>query len=227
MYLFLFFALPIFYFIFSVLKNQKKDVVDVANLEDSTFSKGFLIFFGIIISIIYCFVDFFTAYAYRNPIYSIFANFPYYFLSTIFVPILICAVILFLLSKDSWTFKLKSFTPILIGFYGVFLPYETISKNDNFDFFLLFVVPILFTTMIFLQEYALDLLVSVVEKTTKKIAILISVLIIILAITLPAIIYSIYYTKILFPFGIILTVLFVAGTISLYVFSEKIKSKLQ
>lgn len=226
MYLFLLFAVPLFYYIFSNLRNQKKDDSVVA-LEVSTFSKGFLILFGIIISIIYCFVDFFTAYAYRNPIYGVFANFPYYFLSTIFVPILICALILFLLSKDSWIFKLQSFTPMLIGFYAIFLPYETISKNDNFDFFLLFVVPIIFFTMIILQEFALELLVSVLQKATKKIAILISALTIILAITLPAIIYSIYYTKIVFPFGIVLTVLFVAGTVSLYVFSKKIKSMLQ
>ena len=226
MYLFLLFAVPLFYYIFSNLRNQKKDDSVVA-LEVSTFSKGFLILFGIIISIIYCFVDFFTAYAYRNPIYGVFANFPYYFLSTIFVPILICAFILFLLSKDSWIFKLQSFTPMLIGFYAIFLPYETISKNDNFDFFLLFVVPIIFFTMIILQEFALELLVSVLQKATKKIAILFSALIIILAITLPAIIYSIYYTKIVFPFGIVLTVLFVAGTVCLYVFSKKIKSMLQ
>lgn len=221
MYLFLLFAVPLFYYIFSNLRNQKKDDLVVA-LEVSTFSKGFLILFGIIISIIYCFVDFFTAYAYRNPIYGVFANFPYYFLSTIFVPILICALILFLLSKDSWIFKLQSFTPMLIGFYAIFLPYETISKNANFDFFLLFVVPIIFFTMIILQEFALELLVSVLQKATKKIAILISALTIILAITLPAIIYSIYYTKIVFPFGIVLTVLFVAGTVCLYVFSKKI-----
>lgn len=226
MYLFLLFAVPLFYYIFSNLRNQKKDDSVVA-LEVSTFSKGFLILFGIIISIIYCFVDFFTAYAYRNPIYGVFANFPYYFLSTIFVPILICAFILFLLSKDSWIFKLQSFTPMLIGFYAIFLPYETISKNDNFDFFLLFVVPIIFFTMIILQEFALELLVSVLQKATKKIAILFSALTIILAITLPAIIYSIYYTKIVFPFGIVLTVLFVAGTVCLYVFSKKIKSMLQ
>lgn len=226
MYLFLLFAVPLFYYIFSNLRNQKKDDSVVA-LEVSTFSKGFLILFGIIISIIYCFVDFFTAYAYRNPIYGVFANFPYYFLSTIFVPILICALILFLLSKDSWIFKLQSFTPMLIGFYAIFLPYETISKNDNFDFFLLFVVPIIFFTMIILQEFALELLVSVLQKATKKIAILFSALTIILAITLPAIIYSIYYTKIVFPFGIVLTVLFVAGTVCLYVFSKKIKSMLQ
>lgn len=226
MYLFLLFAVPLFYYIFSNLRNQKKDDSVVA-LEVSTFSKGFLILFGIIISIIYCFVDFFTAYAYRNPIYGVFANFPYYFLSTIFVPILICAFILFLLSKDSWIFKLQSFTPMLIGFYAIFLPYETISKNDNFDFFLLFVVPIIFFTMIILQEFALELLVSVLQKATKKIAILISALTIILAITLPAIIYSIYYTKIVFPFGIVLTVLFVSGTVCLYVFSKKIKSMLQ
>ena len=226
MYLFLLFAVPLFYYIFSNLRNQKKDDSVVA-IEVSTFSKGFLILFGIIISIIYCFVDFFTAYAYRNPIYGVFANFPYYFLSTIFVPILICAFILFLLSKDSWIFKLQSFTPMLIGFYAIFLPYETISKNDNFDFFLLFVVPIIFFTMIILQEFALELLVSVLQKATKKIAILISALTIILAITLPAIIYSINYTKIVFPFGIVLTVLFVAGTVCLYVFSKKIKSMLQ
>ena len=226
MYLFLLFAVPLFYYIFSNLRNQKKDDSVVA-LEVSTFSKGFLILFGIIISIIYCFVDFFTAYAYRNPIYGVFANFPYYFLSTIFVPILICALILFLLSKDSWIFKLQSFTPMLIGFYAIFLPYETISKNDNFDFFLLFVVPIIFFTMIILQEFALELLVSVLQKATKKIAILFSALTIIFAITLPAIIYSIYYTKIAFPFGIVLTVLFVAGTVCLYVFSKKIKSMLQ
>ena len=43
MYLFLLFAVPLFYYIFSNLRNQKKDDSVVA-LEVSTFSKGFLIF---------------------------------------------------------------------------------------------------------------------------------------------------------------------------------------
>lgn len=227
MYLFLFFALPLFYYIFTTLKSLQKVNQENQTSESAKFSKGFLLLVGIIIAIIYCFVDFFTAYAYRTPVYSAFSNFPYYFLSIIFVPTLICAVILLLLSKDSWIFKLQTFIPMLIGFYTIFLPYETISKNDTFDFFLLFVVPILFSSMIFLLDFALDLLISVVNKNIKKIAIIISILLIIVAIFLPAIIYSMYYTKTLLVLVALLSLFFVTGTVTLHIFSNKIQSKLR
>jgi hypothetical protein len=74
MYLFLFFALPILYYIFTILKNPAKELETENTAQDSenpktpTFSKGVMIVFGAILSVIYCFVDFFTAYVYRAPV---------------------------------------------------------------------------------------------------------------------------------------------------------------
>ena len=136
MYLFLFFALPLFYYIFAILKSslvQKDEIenIDEAQTKKAKFSKAFMIFIGLVLGVIYALVDFFTAFAYRNPTYNIGTNFTYYFLSTTLMPVIICAVILFLLSKDNWQFKFQNFTPLILGFFVLFLPYETISKNDT------------------------------------------------------------------------------------------------
>ncbi len=232
MYLFLFFALPLFYYIFAALKSslvQKDEIenIDEAQTKKAKFSKAFMIFIGLILGVIYALVDFFTAFAYRNPTYNISTNFTYYFLSTTFMPVIICAVILFLLSKDNWQFKFQNFTPLILGFFVLFLPYETISKNDTFDFFLLFIVPVLYTTMIILMDYNFEFIQAIYEKSVKAKHLYIPILGILLALIIPSLIYSMYYTQMLVPLAIILGIVFVGGTITLEIFSKKIQSKLK
>ena len=232
MYLFLFFALPLFYYIFATLKSslvQKDEIenIDEAQTKKAKFSKAFMIFIGLILGVIYALVDFFTAFAYRNPTYNIGTNFTYYFLSTTLMPVIISAVILFLLSKDNWQFKFQNFTPLILGFFVLFLPYETISKNDTFDFFLLFIVPILYTTMIILMDYNFEFIQAIYEKSVKAKHLYIPILGILLALIIPSLIYSMYYTQMLVPLAIILGIVFVGGTITLEIFSKKIQSKLK
>lgn len=232
MYLFLFFALPLFYYIFATLKSSFIQKNETENIEESQakklkFSKGFMIFIGLILGTVYALVDFFTAFAYRNPTYNIGTNFTYYFLSTTLMPVIICAVILFLLSKDNWQFKFQNFTPLILGFFVLFLPYETISKNDTFDFFLLFIVPILYTTMIILMDYNFEFIQAIYEKSVKAKHLYIPILGILLALIIPSLIYSMYYTQILVPLAIILGIVFVGGTITLEIFSKQIQSKLK
>jgi hypothetical protein len=232
MYLFLFFALPLFYYIFATLKSslvQKDEIenIDEAQTKKAKFSKAFMIFIGLILGVIYALVDFFTAFAYRNPTYNIGTNFTYYFLSTTLMPVIICAVILFLLSKDNWQFKFQNFTPLILGFFVLFLPYETISKNDTFDFFLLFIVPVLYTTMIILMDYNFEFIQAIYEKSVKAKHLYIPILGILLALIIPSLIYSMYYTQMLVPLAIILGIVFVGGTITLEIFSKKIHSKLK
>ena len=186
-----------------------------------------MIFIGLILGVIYALVDFFTAFAYRNPTYNIGTNFTYYFLSTTLMPVIISAVILFLLSKDNWQFKFQNFTPLILGFFVLFLPYETISKNDTFDFFLLFIVPILYTTMIILMDYNFEFIQAIYEKSVKAKHLYIPILGILLALIIPSLIYSMYYTQMLVPLAIILGIVFVGGTITLEIFSKKIQSKLK
>ena len=232
MYLFLFFALPLFYYIFATLKSslvQKDEIenIDEAQTKKAKFSKAFMIFIGLVLGVIYALVDFFTAFAYRNPTYNIGTNFTYYFLSTTLMPVIICAVILFLLSKDNWQFKFQNFTPLILGFFVLFLPYETISKNDTFDFFLLFIVPVLYTTMIILMDYNFEFIQAIYEKSVKAKYLYIPILGILLALIIPSLIYSMYYTQMLVPLAIILGIVFVGGTITLEIFSKKIHSKLK
>lgn len=232
MYLFLFFALPLFYYIFATLKSslvQKDEIenIDEAQTKKAKFSKAFMIFIGLVLGVIYALVDFFTAFAYRNPTYNIGPNFTYYFLSTTLMPVIICAVILFLLSKDNWQFKFQNFTPLILGFFVLFLPYETISKNDTFDFFLLFIVPVLYTTMIILMDYNFEFIQAIYEKSVKAKHLYIPILGILLALIIPSLIYSMYYTQMLVPLAIILGIVFVGGTITLEIFSKKIHSKLK
>ena len=234
MYLFLLLASPLFYYIFTTLKsiqaNKQPDTISTTDAGyqeagSKTFNKGFFIFMGIFIAVIYCIIDFFVTYPYRITLYSVFSNFPHYFVSYTLLPVLICGIILFLLSKDKWLFKIKYFTPMLVGFYTICLPYEVISSNDTFDYFLLFIVPILYITYILLQDYALETLIAVISKKVKKLALTIVIPTILVALLLPAIIFSMYYTQILTLLALILFVLLLAATIFVHLFSKKIQDK--
>ena len=233
MYLFLLLALPILYYIFTTLKaiQEKQELQsnvitesEISEKENKTFNSGFFIFIGIFIAVIYCIIDFFVTYPYRITLYSVFSNFPHYFISYTLKPLLICGIIIFLLSKDKWFFKIKYFTPMLIGFYIIYLPYETISTNDTFDYFLLFIVPILYTTYILIQEFALEILMAIIAKKVKKLALTIVIPTILIALLLPAIIFSMYYTQVLTPLALILVLLLLSATIFLNIFSKKIQN---
>ena len=81
------------------------------------------------------------------------------------LPVVLLYGIFFAWSKDSISYKIESFFPLLISFYMLYLPYIIISTSDGlYTSFPLFVKPVLFVVMIF----SLGLSAKHIEKTLKN-----------------------------------------------------------
>lgn len=216
MYIFLILAIPLFYTLYLHINNKQKD-----------FPIAFMVFMGTFFSVIYCFIEFFITYTYRDSVYSVFQVFPYYFKILTLIPILVCGIIVFILSKDNLIFKLEKFVPLLTGFYIIYLPYKFISINEDFDFFNLFLVPIIIFAFILTLDLGIKFIKDIVEKKLKKIALVIAIPLIVLTLIMPALICSLYYTQILPVLYYIFLVTYIVGTIVLLFFENKIETKLQ
>ena len=216
MYLFLFLALPIFYIIFVQINEDKKSL-----------SQGFMIFFGIFVAALFYLIDFFVSNSYVDFRYGVFKIYPHFFKIFTLIPFLICGLILFLFAKDKIAFKLQNFFPLLLGFYTVYLPYQIISKNANFDFFLLFVLPIIIFTMLILLDFSMNYIIFLIEKKLNKKILLIVIPLIIYVLGMPALLCSMYYQASLLPLVYIFVILQSAMVVLFNLFSTKIQGFFQ
>lgn len=214
MYLFLLLSIPLFYILYIQFKPNQRNL-----------SHGFMVFFGTFLATIYCIIDFFVFYSYKEPVYNVFSIFPDYFITFTLIPFLVCGVFLFIFAKDPLAFKLEKFFPLLVGFFIIFFPYKTITQNRVFDYFLLFLSPLLYFSMLIFLDYIMNLTKDLLAKKlkTSSLAIIIPSLLVIF--TLPAIIYSMYYTEQLTILGFFFYLVFVVSAILLHVFSAKIEKK--
>lgn len=215
MYLFLLLSIPVFYILYIQFKQKQKDL-----------SHGFMVFFGTFLATLYCIIDFFVFYAYKEPVYNVFSLFPDYFITYTLIPFLICIVILFIFAKDNLSFKLEKFFPLLVGFFIIYFPYKTITQNRVFDYFLLFLTPVLYFSMLIFLDYIMTLIKGLVEKKLKTVALLIIIPSLLVIFTLPAIIYSMYYAQKLTVLAFFLYLFFVSASILSHIFSHKIEKQI-
>ena len=120
---------------------------------------------GIVAAVLVCGFKAFFLYSHRIIPYSFERNVLYLLVRQTLLPVVLLYGIFFAWSKDSISYKIESFFPLLISFYMLYLPYTIISTSDGlYTSFPLFVKPVLFVVMIF----SLGLSAKHIEKTLKN-----------------------------------------------------------
>lgn len=126
--------------VFYCVKSRDKAAVAVASL--GAFA-GFLV----------CVFLALFASLHRIPEYSFSSNFAHYALREYILPLAVIYAVFFLVTKDEFSFKAKSFFPLSAGFLSFFMPYIIIVSNDSvFSFYELFVKPSLWLSMIIIAS---------------------------------------------------------------------------
>ena len=82
-----------------------------------------VIFLGVFSSTLLCAVQEFVLFSHRLVPYSFGQNLLFYFPQTLVMTIVVYGLFI-LLTKDEWDFKIKSFFPLIMSFYSIYLPYQ-------------------------------------------------------------------------------------------------------
>ena len=128
---------------------------------------------GIVAAVLVCGFKAFFLYSHRIIPYSFESNVLYLLVRQTLLPVVLLYGIFFAWSKDSISYKVEAFFPLLISFYMLYLPYTIISTSDGlYTSFPLFVKPVLFVVMIF----SLGLSAKHIEKTLKNKKIILAVI---------------------------------------------------
>lgn len=136
MYLFMFLLLPL---ILAAWCFYKKDTHLIP-----------VILTGAVAAVLVCGFRAFFLYAHRIIPYSFESNVIYLLVRQTLLPVLLLYGIFFAWSKDTISYKVEAFFPLLISFYMLYLPYTIISASEGiYTSFPLFVKPVLFVVMIF------------------------------------------------------------------------------
>ena len=102
---------------------------------------------GLIFGALYSFIDCMFTSSYYLIRYAFFPNYGFYVFFEVVLPCLCCAGLSLIFIKNRSQILL-SFGFVIAAFYAVYMPARIIHRNDAFDWYLLFVKPVIYTAMV-------------------------------------------------------------------------------
>ena len=124
------------------------------------------------------------------------------------LPVILVYGIYFFWSKDELSYKFKTFLPLMLSFYMLYLPYNIISTSDLvFTSFPLFVKPVIFAVMIF----SIGLFLRCLEKSLenkKYFFVVLWILVSVVCLVIPALLETMYILDINYALVLILSTLY-------------------
>ena len=131
---------------YAVLKNDSRKNVPYASVLT-----------GFVLGAVYSFAECMFSSSYYLVRYAVFPNYAFYLFFEVLLPCFFCtaACLIFIKKRDK---ALLSLYFVLAAFYSVFMPARIIHRNAVFDWYLLFVKPVVCVGMLFALKYAFSLL---------------------------------------------------------------------
>ncbi len=209
MLLFSFLLLPLVLTLYCLLAKEKRNLI--------------VIFLGVFSSTLLCAVQEFVLFSHRLVPYSFGQNLLFYFPQTLVMTIVVYGLFI-LLTKDEWDFKIKSFFPLIMSFYSIYLPYTIIGfSNSKYAAYYIFLKPLLYLAMILICYFYLKKFYK--NLLEKKVPLSIfSMTIFLVSLIFPAIVESLYVINSSIAIVLILSILFILFSIFL-VYTNKFLKK--
>ena len=130
--------------------------------------KYLVAFAGCFSAVVYCTAAGLFSSAFRLVPYSFFSNFLFYFLTQAFIPLVLLNGIFFIWSKDSLEYKIDSFFPLTVSFYSVYLPFSIMFGVIEFNFYQLFIKPLIFLFMIMSLFFMIKIIYNFLLNDSKN-----------------------------------------------------------
>ncbi len=180
------------FFIVALFCAVTKNYFNIVKNKLTSILIGFLL--GIIVSFI---ALFFTSMYYLSP-YSFFPNFFHYFFNDTLFPFILCSVFVFIFIKP-YDGKWNELPFFVLGFLSVYFPARALTTSSVFDWYKLFLRPIMFVWMLYGVYNVLLYITSYinnhksgVQKLTFDMQFLIRVSCFVLFLIMPSVIDSLY-----------------------------------
>lgn len=147
---------------------------------------------GFFTAVVVCLIKVIFTYAHRIVPYSVADNFLFYFIRQTFLPVVLLYGIFIAISRDSIEFKIKSYFPLMVSFFMIYMPFVIIAPAEpTVPAYQLFVKPLMILAMIVMQSLCLKTGFNFI-KNKKIFAFAISCAIFILYLVLPSLLESLY-----------------------------------
>ena len=162
-------------------------------------------------------------YLHRIPELSFAGNTFYYFFKEYFIPVILLYAVYSLVISDEKEYKVKTFFPLMLAFYAVYMPYRVIASNSGaFSLFSIFVKPVLVLCMlIYLAKFNFVFYKANLGKNSKyQVA---AVLLALVAMLIPACLEGMYTVFFAVPLVYVVSLLY-AG-FSVFVFLRQVREE--
>jgi len=117
---------------------------------------------GLILGAFYAFIECMFTSAYYLMRYAFFPNYVFYLFFEVVLPCLFCTAVRIFFSKERDT-VLPALYFVIAGFYAVYMPARIMHRNTQFDWYLLFVKPLLYIFMLGGVKHMLSFLYGMVD----------------------------------------------------------------
>ncbi|MGI5173377.1 hypothetical protein H0R92_07215 [Treponema sp. OMZ 840] len=102
---------------------------------------------GLVLGALYSFVECMFTSSYYLIRYAFFPNYAFYLFFEVVLPCLFCTAFYLIFTKKHDKILLSLYF-VFAGFYAVYMPARVIHRNEVFDWYLLFVKPLIYTAMV-------------------------------------------------------------------------------
>ena len=190
MLLFLILLLPIAFTAYSFFVKDKKIILPAIT--------------GFFTAVIVCACRYFFSYEHRLIYFSFSENFIYFLIKQNLLPLVVTSIIIAIITRDTWEFKIKNFFSVMCPFFAVYLPYCVITASEYYyQAYDLFLKPLIYLSMLVQISYSLiRFYESIVNK--KVLFSILHILLILCYLVYPAISDALYAID--YNFAIILSV---------------------
>ena len=159
---------------------------------------------GFFTAVIVCACRYFFSYEHRLIYFSFSDNFIYYLVKQNLLPLVIVSIVIALITRDTWEFKIKNFFPVMCPFFAVYLPYCVITASEYYyQAYDLFLKPFIYLAMLVQISYSLIRFYESIVNKKVAFAIL-HALLILFYLVYPAISDALYVIN--YNFAVILSV---------------------
>lgn len=138
-----------------------------ASLQDLQQSARTLFLVGFAFSLVYCLCDWFFVSPVRYGEYAFLREAWHGFWVELLLPFALCCVPYFAFFAEKSTYKLRSVTFMLFGFYALFVPYRVFTRYSVQTPFVLMVKPFLFVCLFCALYFLLNAAATCAERGKK------------------------------------------------------------
>lgn len=126
-------------------------------------------FAGFLLGVLLCTMKAFFSSSYRIPRANFFVNYCYTFFGCTVLPAAAVFTLFFFISNDTFSFRVRSFFPLVASFFALYLPYTVLEGSRSaYDFFELFIKPVLYGAFLWLSHFSLAFFLHANMSGDKK-----------------------------------------------------------